>query len=600
MFDKNTDEIMKGWIKKMAKYICNPVNMNYPTNIDLAGRRPGLGYGMVPVPHRGTGDTTIVLFKGRYYLNGSFDGFWYSDDLVHWEHESGAGLNVMRGAAADFCQVGDWLYQCASDREKSSFYRTKDPMSREFEFVSEPFGFWDPCLFKDDDGRVYLYWGCSNVEPIYGIEMNPETMEPIGETQILFQGDPDHHGFERNGWNNDPKVGMLRPGETDAPGLDYYAPWIEGPYMNKHDGKYYLQYACPATELPVYCDGYYVSDKPLGPFTFSPNSPFSTKHGGFYCGAGHGSSFEDKYGNWWHASTMIGSTNFSSRKMGIFPVGFDKDGIMFCDQDFGDYPHIMPEGKVDPNSTFTGWMLLSYKKPVKASSTVEGLKPEYICDETSRTHWAAAVRRPGEWIEMDLEKVVDVRAIQLNFCDHDLQNLFSIPNIHFTVLPKEEQRVYHRWILEGSCDGENWEVICDKSKADSNLSNDFLVFEEGKQVRYLKLTSCEMPFYGNFAMIGLRVFGHSTDAAPAKVEGAKADRCKEDPCTIKFSWNKSAGADGYNVRWGIAADKLYHSTMVYGEEELLLHCFNDGVPYFFQVDAFNGGGITAGDCKAAE
>lgn len=586
----------------MKKYICNPVNMSYDTKVDFGGRQAGLGFGRgVPVPHRGTGDTTVILFKGRYYLCGSMDGFWYSDDLVEWKHESGVGLNVMPGAASDFCQVGDWVYQSASSRDLSSFYRTKDPMSREFEFVSSPFSFWDPCLFQDDDNRVYLYWGCSNFKPIYGVEMDPETMQPIGEPVVLFDGDPDHHGFERNGWNNDRNVGLLRPGETDAPGLDNPAPWIEGPYMNKHDGKYYLQYAAPATELPVYADGYYVSENPLGPFEFSPNSPFSSVTGGFYPGAGHGSSFEDKYGNWWHASTMIGAAGgVSGRKMGLFPVGFDADGIMYCDQNFATYPHIVPEGKVDPNSTFTGWMLLSYKKPVKASSTLVDHPTTYLTDENCRTYWVASRRKEGEWVEMDLGKVMDVRAVQLNLTDHDLQELAGIPYSHFSMLDPEDRYIRYRWLMEGSADGENWEILCDKRDVTTNMTHDLIVFEEGKNIRYIKVTSYESPYFGNFAMTGLRVFGFGGETAPAAVTGTKADRCAEDPCTVHFTWNASENADGYNVRWGIAPDKLYHSALVYGENELLLHSLNDGVPYFVQVDAFNASGITEGECIAAQ
>ena len=98
---------------------------------------------------------------------------------------------------------------------------------------------------------------------------------------------------------------------------------------------------------------------------------------------------------------------------------------------------------------------------------------------------------------MDLEKVVDMRAVQLYFVDHDVNSLLFIPNAKFQALPPEEQFIRHRWLLEGSIDGENWEIICDKREADSNLAHDFLVFEEGKDVRYLKLTSmkCRITTY---------------------------------------------------------------------------------------------------------
>ena len=46
--------------------------------------------------------------------------------------------------------------------------------------------------------------------------------------------------------------------------------------MTKHNGKYYLQYASPATQFNTYCDGVYVADAPLGPFTLQQSNPFSS------------------------------------------------------------------------------------------------------------------------------------------------------------------------------------------------------------------------------------------------------------------------------------------------------------------------------------
>jgi xylan 1,4-beta-xylosidase len=31
---------------------------------------------------------------------------------------------------------------------------------------------WDPAFYLDDDNRLYLYWGCSDVDPIYGVEVD--------------------------------------------------------------------------------------------------------------------------------------------------------------------------------------------------------------------------------------------------------------------------------------------------------------------------------------------------------------------------------------------------------------------------------------------
>ena len=103
--------------------------------------------------------------------------------------------------------------------------------------------------------------------------------------------------------------------------------------MTKHNGTYYLQYACPGTQYNTYADGVYTSKSPLGPFTLQVSNPFSAKPGGFMTGAGHGSTIADKYGNYWHASTMRISVNHDfERRVGLFPAGFDKDGVLYCNQ----------------------------------------------------------------------------------------------------------------------------------------------------------------------------------------------------------------------------------------------------------------------------
>ena len=92
--------------------------------------------------------------------------------------------------------------------------------------------------------------------------------------------------------------------------------------MTKHDGTYYLQYAGPGTEYNVYGDGVYESDSPLGPFRLAKNNPYSYKPGGFLRGAGHGSTMEDRYGNWWHTATMQISKNHDmERRVGIWRAG---------------------------------------------------------------------------------------------------------------------------------------------------------------------------------------------------------------------------------------------------------------------------------------
>lgn len=62
-------------------------------------------------------------------------------------------------------------------------------------------------------------------------------------------------------------------------------------------------------------------------------------------------------------------------------------------------------------------------------------------------------------------------------------------------------------------------------------------------------------------------------------------------------WPESEGALGYNVRFGLAPDKLYSSCQVYGANRVKILTLNAGQNYFFAVDAFNENGVTEGVVK---
>ena len=413
---------------------------------------------------REAADPTLIFFKGRYYLFASMSGgFYYSDDMLHWDWHENRELTPFR-YAPDVRQVGDWLIFSSSDRDPSAIYRSKDPLNDDFEKISEPFPFWDPNTFQDEDGRVYFYWGCANTTPIYGQEFDPETMTPIGEKKELVFGAPDRHGWERPDYPGRPKeqgkeglAMRLYRLAMHLSGSDK-KPFIEGAFMNKWNGKYYLQYAAPGTELATYGDGVYVGGSPLGPFTYQAHNPFSSKPGGFITGAGHGSTIEDAYGNLWHASTMRISVNANfERRLGLFPAGLDRDGLLFCNQNFADYPLEIPEGKFDPHSIKPKWMLLSYKKNVAASSYREGHEPVKALDEDIRSCWCAR-GSAGEWYRLDLGDVYEIHGIQLNFSDVEVPMLEVDKALRSNVYTSNryidpDPTLRTRYLLEGSADG---------------------------------------------------------------------------------------------------------------------------------------------------
>jgi len=63
---------------------------------------------------------------------------------------------------------------------------------------------------------------------------------------------------------------------------------------------------------------------------------------------------------------------------------------------------------------------------------------------------------------------------------------------------------------------------------------------------------------------------------------------------IRLKWDKSLNAVGYNIRYGIQADKLYHNYQVLGADSLTIRSLNRLQQYYFTIDAFNENGIKKG------
>lgn len=364
------------------RYYCNPVNFGYKYQFNRQQD------GSITAS-REAADPSMILFKGRYYIYLSMTcGFLYSDDMVHWEFHPLKDMPVY-DYAPDVRVVGEYIYFCAANHEKGVHYRTKDPFSDVYERVEGGFPFWDPNLFADDDGRIYFYWGSSPTEPLYGIELDAETMKPIGERQELVYVDDTVKGFERSGENHIPErtpeekeailknmqlSGMPEFMIESAKAFILGLPYIEGVWVNKHEGRYYLQYGTPGSRFNIYGDGVYVSENPLGPYRLANNNSYSYKPGGFLPAAGHGSTMEDKNGNVWHTATMRICVNHNfERRIGIWPAGWDEDGELFCNQRYGDWPcavEKLPYGQAACVSGLRVFELGHEAPPVQASEIV--------------------------------------------------------------------------------------------------------------------------------------------------------------------------------------------------------------------------------------
>ena len=569
----------------------NPLDLDYRYNYEQMNQ--GISY-------RTGADPAIVRYKDAYYLFLTLaDGYWRSTDLVHWSFVR-PDKWPFDGPVAPATLVADGkLFLMQSAMEPRPLLYSTDPAHGRWDFWTRllppvpgavwaghegemkpgdlPPGPWDPGLFRDDDGKIYLYWDSSNVFPIYGAQLDLAFDEQaegegkhvrfVGKPVALLRADPDNHGWERFGQDH---------GDTSI------APYIEGAWMNRHDGRYYLQYAAPGTEYNVYATGVYVGKTPLGPFTYAPYNPVGYKPGGFVVGAGHGSTFQDAYGNFWNSGTMWVGVNWRfERRVDLFPAGFTRDGQMWVDTRFGDFPQRMPGHKLEPGeSTFTGWMLLSYRKAATASSQLPGFPPSNAVDENPRTFWVAAKDKPGQMLTLDLGGPRTVRAVQVNYTDYKSGRYGDAPDI------------VTQFRLEGSLDGKRWTTLADLSHSKRDRPNAYVELDRPARVRYVRYVHVHVGAH-HLAISDLRVFGRADGPPPPAPELVSATRLP-DARDAEIVWKPVPGAVGYNVRWGIAPDRLYETHQRFADRptRLTLTALNKGVRYFVAVEAFDERGVS--------
>lgn len=210
-------------------------------------------------------DPFILLHDGKYYLysTNAPDGYlvYESDDLAHWENK-GYCLRKedVKGDkwfwAPEIMHRGGKFYMVYTSEEHLGIAVADSPLGpfrqETKQWLSERNAI-DGDFFTDDDGTTYLYYvrfAGGNV--IHGAKLNPDfTLDETTERRLIEAQDD---------W------------ET----RDCLV--TEGPFMLKHNGKYYLTYSANHFRSPDYAIGYAVSDSPLGPFTKYEGSPIFHKN----------------------------------------------------------------------------------------------------------------------------------------------------------------------------------------------------------------------------------------------------------------------------------------------------------------------------------
>jgi hypothetical protein len=585
----------------------NPIDIDYKYNFEQHNQ--GISY-------RSGADPVIVVQRGDYYLFETIgDGYWRSKDLGTWEHITPTRWPLADVVAPAALSVRDTIYLLPSTTSPLPIMMLTEPATGRVDFYNrllpwlpmarqyEPGVFakpdsvqpgpWDPAFFYDTaSNRWFLYWNSSNVYPLNVIELDKtKQLAYKGTPRWLFGLDPVKHGWERFGQNHR---------DTTV------KPFIEGAWMTEHNGRYYLQYGAPGTEYNVYSTGVYTSDNPMGPFSYAPYNPVAYKPGGFVEGAGHGNTFQDVYGNWWNTGTPWIGVNWNfERRIGLHPAGFDADGEMFVDTRFGDFPHWLPtRANQTSEDLFTGWMLLSYRKPATATSTLRQtfldcnvagrcsditkavskqlttFAATNVTDENPRTFWVAGENKPGVSLTIDLGRSYDVKAIQVNYADYQ-SGLYGT-----------DSSVYTQFRLSTSPDGKRWETVADLSRERRDRPNAYIELAKPVRARFVRYEHIHVGAK-NLAISDIRVFGGGDGPRPATPKGLTARR-QGDHRDADIAWQPVRGAVGYNVRWGISPSKLYETYQRFADQgtTLNLRALTVGQIYWVAIESFDENGVS--------
>ena len=327
--------------------------------------------------------------------------------------------------------------------------------------------------------------------------------------------------------------------------------------MTKLGGRYYLQYGAPGTEFNVYANGTYVSDKPLGPFTYAPYNPIAYKPGGFVQGAGHGSTFQDRYGNWWNTGTpWIGYNWTFERRIDMLPGEvLPRRPDVRSSSRFADFPHYVPTIEVRRS-----------RQPVhRLDAAVVPKAGERLVDawaNSARPRSPTKIRepsgsrpqnKPGETLTVDLGKVDTVRAVQVNFADYKSGRFADAPDI------------YTEFALAGL--GRRPALAGDRAHRAAAPRPAERLFRArlSRSARASSATSTAMSARPTSRSATFAYSAMRTAARRQRPRGVAAAR-HADQRDATIRWAKVPGAVGYNIRFGIRPDRLTLTYQLWADE----------------------------------
>jgi Beta-xylosidase len=427
----------------------NPLPLpNYPVGRlvrDVAPGQPnepaGLWLSETTQQYRELADPSALWHDGKWYLYPSVDMAWVSaDEGRTWEHHP---LNVRDiGYAPTIVEHRGRFLLMAS---QSDIYAGPTPLGP---FVSlgkmempERAGLpphIDPMLFSDGD-RLFYYWGCTPNSGIWGVELDSENpTKVISDPKELIPFLPDTYAFERVGSSNqNPNTG-----------------WMEGAWMIKENGRYYLTYSAGGTQYRTYTMGAYVGDSPLGPFKPQQRNPIFRTTEGLVTGTAHGCIVRGPRDRLWVFYTVFACVAHGfERRLGLDLVTFDENGELHV-------PRATSTPQPLPGSASSAeWLPLNESEPNFASSSAPNTSGRLAADNSLTTWWLPSADDAQPTLTAHFSTRATIHAARIAWRDVGLD----------TTSGKNPGAFRYR--IEAETSPGEWTTIIDRSES----TDDFLI-----------------------------------------------------------------------------------------------------------------------------
>ena len=454
-----------------------------------------------------SGDITVIKEKGKYYMFCTGGGAWISDDMLNWSFHRVEKVPV----APHVVKYNGSFYMCGNE---SPVYKADNPLGPytsigEWKNTPDVAGGWngafDVDIFIDDNNKPYLYYPGRGVSGIYVVPLDPNDISKFaGPVKHLF-GFNSNHVWERYGEMNE---------YTDVA-------WVEGPWLQKHNGIYYLEYSASGTQWKTYAEGYYTAKSPMGPFKYASNNPLLRKTEGLVTGPAHGSIVEGPDGNLWQFYTIVLSNPPGGRRIGMDRVIFNKNGNISVK--VTDTPQWAPGTVSNPKNGNSGSIPVTINKIramnalSKFSSEQPGREAAYAVDNSSGTWWEPVLADTMPTLTVELSPATRFDVVQL-FTIDGARIMFNggrrgLGRPSTTAQPPAD---IYKYKIEVSMDGMTYAIALDQTNNTVSINT---IFEEIPPVkcRFVRLTMTNWPKTTPLGILEFTVFGKPAESLPAAV-----------------------------------------------------------------------------------